>query len=263
MYKLECPWGGPDLEIYKLETWTTMAIVSFFGVLIYPIGVPLFMYFLMRHNGVPRLARRKVANSLTTSMIVEYKKDTTTASSQKLASYVGLPPRMEGDVKRPTGDQKDVPVDDGFQRRLEEVYLDIYPEHRHCDGSCEGHALPLKLTKFLAELNHPVDISALALASKQWFDRIDLDASGSCELDELEEEFIRYLLACSSCFRFVYFLLCLPLNRTQLAIMIKPVCKPCRIGLTREEASTMMTAHDTDGGLSLDEDEFFHMLMVC
>ena len=24
---------------------------------------------------------------------------------------------------------------------LLEVYLDIYLEHRHCDGSCEGHAL--------------------------------------------------------------------------------------------------------------------------
>ena len=88
-------------------------------------------------------------------------------------------------------DEQDIPSDEGFQRRLVEVYLDIYPEHRHCDGSCEGHALPPKLTKFLAELNHPVDLSALALASKQWFDRIDLNASGTCELHELEKEFVR------------------------------------------------------------------------
>jgi len=43
MYKDACPWGGLELALWKLDTWSVLAWVSLILVFIYPIGVPLLM----------------------------------------------------------------------------------------------------------------------------------------------------------------------------------------------------------------------------
>jgi hypothetical protein len=126
------------------------------------------MLLLMRYNGVPRLAREKLANSLVTSMIGDYLKVTTTSSSLKLASFVGLPPSMENKVDS---------TDAEFERRTEEVFLEIFPDHDHCGDVCCGHQLPDMPMKILQELNSPIDVAALTFEVRNWFSRIDLDGS--------------------------------------------------------------------------------------
>ena len=69
-YKLECPWGGEDLEMWRLDTWNSLAFFSLSMVIVYPIGIPLVMLMLMRHNGVPRLAKQKIGTSLVNEMII-------------------------------------------------------------------------------------------------------------------------------------------------------------------------------------------------
>ena len=132
------------------------------------------MLLLMRYNGVPRLAREKVAGSLVTSMIGDYLKVTTTSSSLKLASFVGFPPSMEKEVD---SNRKDAAADAEFDRRTEEVFLEIFPDHEHCGDTCCGHQLPEFPMKILEELKYPTDIAALAFVVRNWFARIDLDGS--------------------------------------------------------------------------------------
>ena len=102
------------------------------------------MYFLMQYHEVPRLARKKVGNSLVTLMIGEYIRTTTTTSSQRLASFIGR--RMH---------RTDDKVDQAFERRTQEIYAEIFPDHHRCDKSCCGHRLPEMPFKFLKELNLP------------------------------------------------------------------------------------------------------------
>ena len=52
-------------------------------ILIYPIGVPVLMYAIMRYQNVPGLARKKIRSGLITAMIIHYLKGTTTPSSLK------------------------------------------------------------------------------------------------------------------------------------------------------------------------------------
>ena len=118
------------------------------------------MLLLMRYNGVPKLAREKIASSLVTSMIGEYLKATTTASSLKLASFIGFPPSMEKEVD---SNSKNEAADAEFDRRTEEVFLEIFPDHEHCGDTCCGHQLPEMPMKILNELKYPSDVAALAL----------------------------------------------------------------------------------------------------
>ena len=132
------------------------------------------MLLLMRYNGVPRLAREKIAGSLVTSMIGDYLKVTTTSSSLKLASFIGFPPSMEKEVD---SNSKNEAADAEFDHRTEEVFLEIFPDHEHCGDTCCGHQLPELPMKILNELKFPSDVTALALAVRNWFARIDLDGS--------------------------------------------------------------------------------------
>ena len=141
-------------------------------------GVPLLMLVLMRYNGVPRLARKKIASSLVTSMIGEYLKATTTSSSLKLASFIGFPPSIEKEVY---SNSKNEAADAEFDRRTEEVFLEIFPDHEHCGDTCCGHQLPEFPMKILEELKYPTDIAALAFVVRNWFARIDLDCSRSLD----------------------------------------------------------------------------------
>ena len=38
LYKEGCPWGGLDLNIWRLDTWEPLSIVSSIFILVYPIG---------------------------------------------------------------------------------------------------------------------------------------------------------------------------------------------------------------------------------
>ena len=134
------------------------------------------MLLLMRYNGVPRLAREKIAGSLVTSMIGDYLKVTTTSSSLKLASFIGFPPSMEKEVETNSNNEA---ADAEFDHRTEEVFLEIFPDHEHCGDTCCGHQLPEMPMKILNELKFPSDVTALALAVRNWFARIDLDGSRS------------------------------------------------------------------------------------
>ena len=134
------------------------------------------MLLLMRYNGVPRLAREKITGSLVTSMIGDYLKVTTTSSSLKLASFIGFPPSMEKEVD---SNSKNEAADAEFDRRTEEVFLEIFPDHEHCGDTCCGHQLPELPMKILNELKYPSDVAALTFAVRNWFARIDLDGSRS------------------------------------------------------------------------------------
>ena len=146
------------------------------------------MLLLMRYNGVPRLAQEKIANSLVTSMIGEYLKTTTTSSSLKLASFIGFPPSME---KKVESNSKDEAADAEFDRRTEEVFVEIFPDHEHCSDACCGHQLPEMSMKILNELKYPGDVAALAFEVRNWFARIDLDGSRSLDGDEVLAEMTR------------------------------------------------------------------------
>ena len=134
------------------------------------------MLLLMRLNGVPRLAREKLAGSLVTSMIGNYLQATTTSSSLKLASFVGLPPSMQNKVDSISTDKD---ADAEFERRTEEVFVEIFPDHEHCSDACCGHQLPEMPMKILEELNYPSDVATLTFEVRNWFSRIDLDGSRS------------------------------------------------------------------------------------
>ena len=68
-----------------------------------------------------------------------------------------------------------------FERRMEAFFSEIFPEHAQCGGSCRGHQLPDMAKWFLKELGYPADLKSLTIAARSWFERIDLDASGSID----------------------------------------------------------------------------------
>jgi hypothetical protein len=43
LYKDACPWGGLELVLWRLDTWSVLAWISLILVFLYPIGVPLLM----------------------------------------------------------------------------------------------------------------------------------------------------------------------------------------------------------------------------
>ena len=38
LYKEECPWGGSDLNMWRLDTWQPLTIISFALIWVYPLG---------------------------------------------------------------------------------------------------------------------------------------------------------------------------------------------------------------------------------
>ena len=71
-----------------------------------------------------------------------------------------------------------------FERRIEALYEEIFPEHNHCEDSCAGHQLPDMATRFLKEMEYPADLKSLTIAARSWFERIDLYGSGSIDRSE-------------------------------------------------------------------------------
>ena len=195
MYKDECPWGGQNLEMWRLNTWQPMAVISFIFVFVYPLGVPLLMLLLMRYNGVPKLARQKIGDALVSTMIVEHMKSTTTASSQRLAAFIGVAPAMN--MKTTHKENTEESVHEEFDRRTRVVFVEIFPDHEHCTSdSCAGHQLPDMPLTFLKELGHPEDMTALTLAARKWFDRADADGGGCLQKHMCfdDEDCVQYLV---------------------------------------------------------------------
>ena len=219
-YKEECPWGGDSLKIHHLHTWSTLPVVSLIFMFIYPFGIPALMYFLMYANGVPHLARKKISSALVRSMMKRFSEDTSSSSSQRLGSFIGLPPCMEKVI---TSKEEDAHLGQEFERRTAELYSEIFPAHQRCGDLCLGHQLPNMPLKFLQALGYPVDMTALEFATKHWFSRVDSDLSGLIDINELEAEFLRY-------------------------------------GLSQEEAKHTMAYFDADKNSGLDRNEFIDMM---
>lgn len=72
-------------------------------------------------------------------------------------------------------------AEEEFERRMEEFFSEIFPQHAQCGGSCRGHQLPNMARKFLKEMGYPADLKDLTIAAVSWYERIDLDASGSID----------------------------------------------------------------------------------
>jgi hypothetical protein len=68
-----------------------------------------------------------------------------------------------------------------FERRMDAFFSEIFPQHAQCGGSCRGHQLPDIAKWFLKELGYPADLKSLTIAARSWFERIDLDGSGSID----------------------------------------------------------------------------------
>ena len=101
------------------------------------------MYLLMWYNGVPKLAKEKIGDSLITSMISTFMKKMTSASSHRLASLVGVPPSMEKliqSVQEPPG------------RKWKNVGSTI--PHRGQELFCEELENILRVRKMTAEQQH-------------------------------------------------------------------------------------------------------------
>ena len=80
-------------------------------------------------------------------------------------------------------------LDEEFERRSREVYLEVFPVHAHCDETCTGHMLPEMSMKFLDVLNNPEDLGSLTRELRAWYSRIDTDRSKTITFDELRREF--------------------------------------------------------------------------
>jgi hypothetical protein len=68
-----------------------------------------------------------------------------------------------------------------LERRMEALFSEIFPQHAQCGGSCRGHQLPDMAKRFLKEMGYPADLKSLTIAARSWFERIDLNASGSID----------------------------------------------------------------------------------
>jgi hypothetical protein len=111
-----------------------------------------------------------------------------------------------------------------FERRMEAFFSEIFPEHAQCGGSCRGHQLPDMAKRFLKEMGYPADLKSLTIAARSWFERIDLDASGSIDINELDEELKR-------------------------------------LDITVSAASSLLKYHDTNWNGKLEEKEFHNMVL--
>lgn len=143
------------------------------------------MYIVMRAHKVADMKRRKMESSLVASLIRDYMAATSSASSQRLASFLG--------IKRDVNLVSQAIQDHEFDRRTSSLYLEIFPEHEGCTNlqACTGHRLPELPSLVLEEMGFPSDMKALASAVGAWFTRIDEDGSGRVNQAELFNEFHR------------------------------------------------------------------------
>ena len=188
-----CPWGGNELELTRFDTWQSIAWISFVYTLIYPLGVPVLMLVIMRHHGIPKMAERKKNAWMLTSLINRFAEETTTASSQRLASFVGMPPSLSNrinfeDSADAQGQNDDI-QDHEVDRRILNLYTNIFPEHAQCGEGCKGHCLPAIPATLLTALEVPADVASLSLKARHWFRKIDITGKKSLQLWELQASY--------------------------------------------------------------------------
>ena len=156
------------------------------------------VYLVMLAHNIPGMKRKKMENGLVSAMIHDYMAATTSASSQRLASFLG----DDGGDDQPVCSAVDLilylhgcccigmkresismtrEAEQEFERRMEEFFSEIFPQHAQCHGSCRGHQLPSMANMFMKEMGYPVDLKDLTIAARSWYERIDLDASGSID----------------------------------------------------------------------------------
>ena len=263
----KCPWGGDDLNIQDLKSWTPQAWVALCFMLVYPIGVPLAMWLVLKYQRVPVLAKEKIGAALINSMITDFMQMTSDASSRRLATLIGHPPGLVmGKSQDPSSaGTSEENEHQEFDRRAEEVFREIFPEHARCrKGSCCGHSLPGMPLKFLRELHHPVDISALALEAKCWFARID-DGSGGLDGEELIAEFLKIGVDVSEVQNMLKYAMTdagdekLELDRGQFIGVIMYVLDNALNNFSAADVVTLgylFEKYDEDGSGSMDIDEF-------
>jgi len=191
-YSERCPWATTPEQLtvggfFYFREWNSLAIAAALYSLLYIVGTPSVMLYIMLRNKVPALSGQRISRSLMSAMIAEYMKATSTASSQRFASFLGMPLSLASSVQSDdTGS-----CDEEFIRRSEAMYLEIFPDHSECGASCRGHTFPQTPLKFLKELKYPENISALGIEARKWFSRIDMDKDGFLDFDELQIELLR------------------------------------------------------------------------
>ena len=175
------------------------------------------MILAMLYHHVPALVRKKIGGGLLAAMIQEYMKATSTASTRRLASFLGMPLGLQ--LSEELKSEENSVADAEFLRRTkvtsfrvnishseisdvrirppltdfyaQELYVEIFPAHAACGTECCGHDLPKMPLAFMTEMGFPDNVADLILAARKWFSRIDVDNSRSIETAELEQEFLR------------------------------------------------------------------------
>jgi hypothetical protein len=175
-----CPWDYPD-GFWDLHRWSPLATTSAAYFFIYVIGTPVTMLIVMLYHRVPAISSRKIGEATVAAMIQSYMESTSTASSSRLASFLG----------QASSDRE-------LRRRIQQLYLEWFPNHAGCHTGCTGHQLPLVPLKIIQELGHPSDMQKLTTAVKKWFSKLDVSRSGLVAREELLEELIRIGLGNSS-----------------------------------------------------------------
>jgi hypothetical protein len=77
---IPCPVDDKGGEVFG---WAVLATI------LYPAGVPLFIYLVMRHYGVPAIARRRMDNAVLTEMLHKYQHLCSDTVVARIATYVG------------------------------------------------------------------------------------------------------------------------------------------------------------------------------
>ena len=77
-YREKCPDSNSFFRLYSIPF-----------IVVYPIGVPVMMFVVIRSMKVPQLANQKINCGLLTSMIASFVKQTSSVESQRLAQMIG------------------------------------------------------------------------------------------------------------------------------------------------------------------------------
>ena len=88
-YRERCPDSNSFLRIYSIPF-----------IIVYPIGIPVVMYLVLRNLRVQEIASRKVSGGIISAMIAFFVKQTSSVESQRLAQMIGRSSNKEEFEKR-------------------------------------------------------------------------------------------------------------------------------------------------------------------
>ena len=119
---MSCPWGYPD-GFFDFSTWSPLAFSGAAYVLIYVVGTPTIMLAAMLYHKVPELVNKKIGAGLVSCMIQEYIKETSSASSRRLASFLGMPLGLQLAEELKSDDYS--AADQEFRRRMQVILRSV------------------------------------------------------------------------------------------------------------------------------------------